>query len=82
MLYLHAGRYDDAIAAAEQTRHLDENFIYGSPFLADTYREQGRYAEAITVYRKAQQATGKPQAGLAITYARMGQTADAHRILA
>jgi len=82
MIYLRAGRYDDAIAAAEQTRRLDENYVYGSPFLADTYREQGRYAEAITVYRKAEQETRKPQSGLAITYARMGQTADAHRILA
>ena len=82
MIYLCTGRYDDAIAQAEQTQRLDESYLYLSPFLADTYREQGRFAEAVTVFRKAEQATRQPQAGLAITYARMGRTADARRILA
>jgi tetratricopeptide (TPR) repeat protein len=82
LLYLGTGRYDDAVAAGLRTQSLDPTYVYLSPYLADVYREQGRYDEAIAIYRKAVQTTGEPQAGLAVTYARMGRTAEARRILA
>jgi len=82
LLYLGTGHYDDAVAAGLRTQSLDPTYVYLSPYLADVYREQGRYDEAIAIYRKALQTTGEPQAGLAVTYARMGRTAEARRILA
>ena len=82
LIYLGTSRYDDAIAAGHRTQSLDPNYVYISPFLADAYREQGHYDQAIAIYLRAVQTTGEPQAGLAVTYARMGRTADARRILA
>jgi tetratricopeptide (TPR) repeat protein len=82
LLYLGTGRYDDAVAAGLRTQSLDPTYVYLSPYLADVYREQGRYDDAIVIYRKAEQTTGEPQAGLAVTYARMGRTTEARRILA
>ena len=81
LVYLANNRYDDAINEAKRLHGLDPSFQYLGSLLADTYREQGRYAEAIVEYRKAEAMTGVPDQGLAITYARMGRIGDARRIL-
>lgn len=82
MGYILAGRYDDAVAEARRLQQLDPSFIYLSSFLADAYREQARYDDAVAIYQKVQQSTGEQQPGLAITYARMGRTEDARKLLA
>ena len=82
MQYIASGRYDDAIAEVRRLEQLDKGFMYLSPFLADAYREQGKYDAAIVIYQQAEQATGEPQPGLAITYARQGHAAEAKKILA
>jgi tetratricopeptide (TPR) repeat protein len=46
---------------------------YGEPALAALYREMGRFDDAIALYQKAREFTGRPGFGLAITYARMKQ---------
>jgi TolB-like protein/Tfp pilus assembly protein PilF len=80
--YLSLGLHDEAIAEGKRTLQLDPNYIYETPILADVYREKGMFAEAIALFLKAQQITGAPQPGLAVTYARMGRTAEARQILA
>ena len=49
--------------------------------LAAAYREKGNFAEAISLYTKAQEETQLPSSGLAITYARMGRQIEARKIL-
>jgi tetratricopeptide (TPR) repeat protein len=80
--YLSLGLLDEAIAEGKRTLQLDPNYIYETPILADAYREKGMFPEAIALFLKAQQITGAPQPGLAVTYARMGRTAEARQILA
>ncbi len=81
VMYLVNGQIDEAITAAERTLQLDPNYIYRDPILATAYREKGDYARAIALYKKAEEATGASQPGLAITYAKMGRQTDARRIL-
>jgi tetratricopeptide (TPR) repeat protein len=81
MAYICLGLFDEAIAEGKRTLQLDPNYIYETPILADAYREKGMFSEAIALFLKAQQITGAPQPGLAVTYARMGRTAEARQIL-
>jgi len=77
-LYRYFGLYDEAIAAGERALQLDPTFAhYGEPALAALYREMGRFDDAIALYRKAQEFTGRPGFGLAITYARMKRREEA-----
>jgi adenylate cyclase len=77
-LYRYFGLYDEAIAAGERALQLDPTFAhYGEPALAAVYREMGRFDDAIALYRKAREFTGRPGFGLAITYARMKQRNEA-----
>jgi adenylate cyclase len=77
-LYRYFGLYDEAILAGERALQLDPTFAhYGEPALAALYREMGRFDDAIALYRKAAEFTGRPGFGLAITYARMKQRKEA-----
>ena len=77
-LYRYFGLYDEAIAAGERALQLDPTFAhYGEPALAAVYREMGRFDDAIALYRKSREFTGRPGFGLAITYARMKQRKEA-----
>ena len=75
-------RYDQAIQQHKRTAELDPNFYYSESSLGVAYREKGMFAEAVAEYQRLQRALGgQPLLGLAITYARMGKTADARNIL-
>src|SRR5436190_14362514 len=77
-LYRYFGLYDEAIAAGERALQLDPTFAhYGEPSLAALYREMGRFDDAIALYKKARDFTGRPGFGLAITYARMNRRKEA-----
>jgi serine/threonine-protein kinase len=77
-LYRYFGLYDEAITAGERALQLDPTFAhYGEPALAAVYREMGRFDDAIALYRKAREFTGRPGFGLAITYARKKQRNEA-----
>ena len=79
---LAARRYDQAIAQHRKTTELDANFFYYESFLAAAYREKGMFAESVAEYQRLQRVTGGQLfSGLAITYARMGKTAEARAIL-
>ena len=80
-LYVNLDRLDDALSAAKRTLTIDPNFIYVEPTLARVYREQGRLNEALAIYLKARDATHEPTAGLAMTYARLGQMNEVRRVL-
>jgi serine/threonine-protein kinase len=80
--YLGNNRIDDAIVEGQRTLQLDPNYFYLDSVLGAAYREKGNFAEAITLYTKAQDATHLPSSGLAITYARVGQQIEARNILA
>jgi adenylate cyclase len=81
--YVQSGRLDDAMREGERTLELDPNYVYPplDSNLATAYREQGDFAQAISLYLKAQEATRLPSSGLAITYARMGRQPEARHIL-
>ena len=78
---LSSGRTDEAIAEGKRTLQLDPEFSYFESGLGQAYREQGRLTEAIAVYEKARDVSKQPMAGLAVTYAMAGRTADARQIL-
>ena len=80
--YLCLGELEQAMAEGKRTLEIDPNYIYESPILANVYREKKMYPEAIALFLKAQQITGQPQPGLAITYALTGRENDARKILA
>jgi TolB-like protein/Tfp pilus assembly protein PilF len=79
--FVSNGRLDEAFAAAQRTMEIDPNYIYFEPDLALVYREQGKLKEALDIYLRVAQASKQPSAGLAITYARLGRTADAKKVL-
>jgi TolB-like protein/tRNA A-37 threonylcarbamoyl transferase component Bud32/Flp pilus assembly protein TadD len=75
-------QYDKAIQQHKRTAELDPNFYYFESSLGIAYREKGMLAEAMAEYQRLQRAMGgQPLMGLAITYARMGKTAEARNIL-
>jgi TolB-like protein len=75
-------RYDEVVIQHAKTMALDSTFLYMDWFIGAAYREQGRYAEALAEYAKAQKLAGnQPLHGLAITYARMGKVQEARGIL-
>jgi adenylate cyclase len=77
-LYRYFGLYDEATAAGERALQLDPTFAhYGEPALAALYREMGRFDDAIALYEKAREFTGRPGFGLAITYARLNRRKEA-----
>ena len=77
-LYRYFGLYDEAMAAGQRALQLDPRFAhYGEPSLAALYREMGRFDEAIELYEKAREFTGRPGFGLSITYARMNRREEA-----
>jgi len=77
-LYRYFGLYEEATAAGERALQLDPTFAhYGEPSLAALYREMGRFDDAIALYKKAQDFTGRPGFGLAITYARINRPKEA-----
>jgi TolB-like protein/tetratricopeptide (TPR) repeat protein len=81
-LYRYFGLYGEAIVAGERALQLDPTFAhYGEPALAALYREMGRFDDAIALYKKAQDFTGRPGFGLAITYARMNRRKEALQTL-
>jgi serine/threonine protein kinase/thioredoxin-like negative regulator of GroEL len=79
--YLADKRIDEAIIAGQRTQRLDPHYFYLDSNLAAAYREKGDFAQAIALYTKAQEEQRFPSSGLAITYARMGQQAEAKKIL-
>jgi adenylate cyclase len=81
VIYLANDRFDDAMAEAKRTMEIDPNYVYFEPNLALVYREEGKLREALDIYVRLQQTSHKPTAGLAITYARLGQTAQARQAL-
>ena len=76
-----ARRYDETIAQHKKTEELDPNFFYLDSWAGIAYREKRMYAEAAAKYEHVRQVTGGPVAGQAVTYARMGRTGEARKIL-
>jgi len=74
-------RYDEVLAQHEKSEELDPRFFYSDSWPGVAYREKKMYAESVAEYQKAQKITGTPLPGLAVTYARMGKTAEARAVL-
>jgi tetratricopeptide (TPR) repeat protein len=72
---------DEAMAAGERSLQLDPTFLYGEPLLAALYREMGRFDDAIALYKKSQDISGRVPFGLAFTYAKMNRQREAREIL-
>ncbi|HYN10069.1 MAG TPA: protein kinase [Vicinamibacterales bacterium] len=76
-----ARRHDEVLAQHKVSAELDPNFFYDDAFAGVAYREKKMWNEAVKEYQRYQEVTGLPSSGLAVTYARMGRTADARKIL-
>jgi Tfp pilus assembly protein PilF len=79
-----AGRYEQAAQAAKRALELDPNFPLAHYALAEAYAGQQMDAQAIAEYQKMlAMDNGRTWArtGIARAYARMGQRADAERLL-
>lgn len=81
MIYLANNRSDEAMAEAKRTMEIDPSYVYFEPNLALVYREEGKLREALDIYVRLEQTRHQPTAGLALTYARLGQTAQARQAL-
>lgn len=80
--YVQVRNYDAAIRQHAVTARLDPDQFYWDLPVAIAYREKGEYDKAVAAYQHViGGGTGRPLHGLAITYARMGRTEDAKRIL-
>ena len=79
-IYAANDRFDDAIASGKRLE-VNPNYIYFEPALAEAYRAKGDWPTAAAIYEKAQEQTRSPSSGLAVTYAKMGRTEEAGRIL-
>src|ERR1043166_8362571 len=60
---------------------LDPTFLYSETLLAGLLREMGRFDDAIALYKKSQDLSGRVPFGLAITYAKMNRRKEAREIL-
>ena len=60
---------------------LIRRLLYSEPLLAALYREMGRFDDAIALYKKSQDLSGRVPFGLAITYAKMNRREEAREIL-
>src|SRR5258708_14073258 len=69
------------MAAGEGSLQVDPTFLYGEPLLAALYREMGRFDDAIALYKKSQDISGRVPFGLAITYAKMNRREETREIL-
>jgi eukaryotic-like serine/threonine-protein kinase len=76
-----ARRYDETIEQHKRTQELDPNFYYLDSWVGIAYREKKMYEQSAAEYKRIRQFTGRPNAGLAVTYSRMGKTAEAREIL-
>jgi eukaryotic-like serine/threonine-protein kinase len=76
-----ARRYDETIEQHKRTQELDPNFYYLDSWVGTAYREKKMYAQSAAAYKQVRQFTGSPNAGLAVTYGRMGKTEEAQEIL-
>src|SRR6185503_2379267 len=77
-----AGRYRDVIDAHRKTVAIDPSFVYIESWAGDAYRELGDYASALREFESAEKLLGgAPQAGLALTYARMGREKEALEVM-
>ena len=81
-IYLGADQLENAITEGQRTAQLDPNYVYFESGAAAAYREKGEFEKAIKIYKKAEQISGIPITGLAVTYAKMGKKAEARAILA
>jgi len=78
-----SGRFEEVFAQHQVTWSIDAEVarsLTDSP-LAASYRQMGRYEEAIAEYEALRERTGAGADGLAITYARMGRAEDARAML-
>ena len=73
--------YEKALVQDKFTRTLDPNIEYMDPIAGSSYRELGRFDEAVQSYERYQRMTSTPAYGLAMTYAKMGKLDDARRVM-
>jgi eukaryotic-like serine/threonine-protein kinase len=76
-----ARRHDDVLAQHKKSQELDPNFFYLDSWSGIAWREKKMYAESAAEYERVRQVSGGPVAGQAVTFARMGKTAEARKIL-
>jgi len=74
--FVFAHEYDRAIEQYKKTLEMDPNFRPAHSYLAQAYWYKGMYEEALKEYRLLNSLRG-----IAITYAKMGKTAEAKKVL-
>jgi TolB-like protein/Tfp pilus assembly protein PilF len=81
-LYFVGRRYDQVITQHAVTQRLAPTYVFGDSWIGAAYRELGLYREAIAAYERAQTIHGdRPLPGLALSYARSGDSVRAREQL-
>jgi tetratricopeptide (TPR) repeat protein len=70
------GKHDKAIEQYQKTLEMDPNFEPAHYYLARAYRDKGMYEEALQEYKLLNYLSG-----MGISYAKMGKTAEAKKVL-
>jgi TolB-like protein/Tfp pilus assembly protein PilF len=81
LLYITFGDLDKAIEQGRRTLQIDPGYVYEFPMLARAYAQAGRNEEAIALYKKGEEISGAPSAGLAVLYAQLHRDAEARELL-
>jgi adenylate cyclase len=81
LVYIAFGQMDKAIEQGRRTLQIDPNYVYEFPMLARAYAQSGKTDEAIALYKKGEEITGAPSAGLAVLYAQLHRDAEAKELL-
>jgi serine/threonine-protein kinase len=76
-----ARRHDDVLAQHKKSKELDPDFYYLDSWAGIAWREKKMYDESAAEYEHVRKVTGGPVAGQAVTFAVMGKTAEARKIL-
>jgi len=74
--YHRKGMYDKAIEHYKKTLEMDPDFRPAHSYLARAYMEMGMYEEALKEYKLLNSLKG-----MGFTYAKMGKTAEANKVL-
>jgi serine/threonine protein kinase/Tfp pilus assembly protein PilF len=74
--YRREGMYDKAIEHYIKTLEMDPDFRPAHSYLAHDYRKMGMHEEALKEYKWLNNLTG-----MGLTYAEMGKTAEANKVL-
>jgi TolB-like protein/Tfp pilus assembly protein PilF len=77
-----AGRYEEAIATLQRVREVDPGFPFADEFLARALASGGRPADALPMFERSGQLSGRPKKSprMALAYVLLGRRGEAEEL--